>query len=299
MNMNDAPFQLDQGLALERPIVLLRWDAPIDVLARKGRPAKNHSTPEPGAFLVWKDGSIFNGLQCDILYRSDLPNAFRINLHLASSSEDISEGAKEFVAMHEKDPSAALELFLKRFDQTRKDLMNSIRKGYHDYLAELTNRLGPPTGFDNKIKRPWARWNFGPVCVSFRIGEIEFPGPLFLVLSISKPDTPPVPLDIPRVPDLRFSKVQQIYQDRVKKADANFRNVCWREVFPDATPEEMREWNCFCEQMDHYSWDLADLARNNMIDEANAKRMLAAHFPMLTDERIDALYNQAMYETMW
>jgi hypothetical protein len=269
-NSESAPFGLDNGLTLEGPESTLRWDATAQELSLAAPPTKGYPVPEAGSFLLWKGKTVFNGLNVDVLYRSDAPNAFWLYLR----------------------------------DKARFKLVSD---SYKFVLAELVAKLGKPhSSFTDHRARPRAQWQYGAIHVNLGIGEHYFPGPLHLSFSVSKNGgvvkmaiaaffrmkTRPVAKSV----DGQFNKAQEIYQEFLK-SHGTFAWEHWQEAFPAATQDELREWDGLCTEIQKYSWDMAELVRDDQIGEDSAERLIAARYPRLSPERISAVYDQAMFVT--
>ena len=69
----------------------------------------------------------------------------------------------------------------------------------------------------------------------------------------------------------------------------------WAQVFPDATPDDMQEWETHCEEIEHFAYGLAERVRDEGLDEDVARAQISERVPHLSHESVAETYNKARY----
>jgi hypothetical protein len=133
MSATAIPFQLDAGLTLESPEVILPWDRDADELAGTGAPEVVRVSSV--TFVTWSGSSVFAGIEADVTFRSDTKNVFWLQPRYAQK-------------------------------------FSSIAESYNHVLSQLVERLGEPhiseVTYDGY---PWSKWHYGDIRISLRIAE--------------------------------------------------------------------------------------------------------------------------------
>ncbi|MGJ8674254.1 hypothetical protein [Rubritalea sp.] len=68
-----------------------------------------------------------------------------------------------------------------------------------------------------------------------------------------------------------------------------------QEVHPDISMTDSNMIEAWCNQVEHYAYDLAELVRDKKLTQNNALLKLSDEFPELDKKRVDKTYSQAMY----
>lgn len=129
--MVDAPYNLSQGLSLEKSGALLPWFQSLHQITKLG----GKPLPEKGQVtqLFWEDESVLGGLNASVLA---MPKGSGI-FFLTQKKRDFSSAQEEF---------SALSTILK-------------------------DRLGAAHESGETEDYPWLRWRWSDVCLNLVIGE--------------------------------------------------------------------------------------------------------------------------------
>jgi hypothetical protein len=129
-----APFSLDTGLRLESAQVVLPWNAEVETLAQLAKPVRHMPEKSKIVFLSWLGERVFDGLEVEAWYRTDIPERFS-------------------------------------FEPLKSSRFDSAQKEYGYFLPRLLERFGPPHT-DTKVEgHPEVAWRYGEVRISLCIAE--------------------------------------------------------------------------------------------------------------------------------
>lgn len=97
--------------------------------------------------------------------------------------------------------------------------------------------------------------------------------------------------------DEQFNRALEIFQQfgPLRRISVQER---WREAFPDAGPEDMREWETSFGEVESFAYGVAEQVRDHGLEEDLARRQIAEQFPRLSRDRVAHTYNQARYFAM-
>ncbi len=73
------------------------------------------------------------------------------------------------------------------------------------------------------------------------------------------------------------------------------RDTRLKEVFPEQSNEEIREWLVDFERVDKFIWRLAECGGSSKIDEAQVSKLFAHHFPWLNGRGLRTAKSRSNY----
>lgn len=126
------PYGLAHGLMLDKPRITIPWQSDLVALSNIGEPSL--VTSSKVTFVNWKGNTVFNGIEVDVLFRSDFNKIFWLDLR----------------------------------DKSR---FESATAAFSYLRQQVIERLGEPHLSQIDDGYPWEQWSYGPVRVSLRIAE--------------------------------------------------------------------------------------------------------------------------------
>jgi len=69
----------------------------------------------------------------------------------------------------------------------------------------------------------------------------------------------------------------------------------WRSVLPEVDPGEFGNLKEACAAVEAFALELAERASDGRITDAHARQQLQEKYPLLTEERLNRTWSQAMY----
>jgi hypothetical protein len=120
------------GLMLDKPRITIPWQSDLVALSNIGEPSL--VTSSKVTFVNWKGNTVFNGIEVDVLFRSDFNKIFWLDLR----------------------------------DKSR---FESATAAFSYLRQQVIERLGEPHLSQIDDGYPWEQWSYGPVRVSLRIAE--------------------------------------------------------------------------------------------------------------------------------
>lgn len=129
--MSGAPYNLSDGLRLEKAGVLLPWFGSLHQITKLG----GKPLPEKGKVtqLFWEDEAVLGGLHVSVLAMSQGSGIF----FLTPKGRDFASAQEEFSSI----------------------------------ISILSDRLGDSHESGETDGYPWARWRWNDVCLNLAIGE--------------------------------------------------------------------------------------------------------------------------------
>lgn len=127
----NPPFDLENGLFLEKSKTLLPWGSPVEKLTSLASPEifRHPSTTN----ISWNSENVFGGLPVKV----DMQGAAGQNVFYLQPTHSALSAEEE----------------------------------YEELLAALSNRLGKPHSTITDAGYPWSRWTWGCIEVSLRIDQ--------------------------------------------------------------------------------------------------------------------------------
>ena len=68
-----------------------------------------------------------------------------------------------------------------------------------------------------------------------------------------------------------------------------------RKVYSDLSPSDSNVIEAWCNQVEHFAYDLAEQVRDKQLSQKDALLKISEQFPELDKKRVDKTYSQAMY----
>jgi hypothetical protein len=95
----------------------------------------------------------------------------------------------------------------------------------------------------------------------------------------------------------QFNKALEIFQESGPRRRTPVHER-WAKVFRDATPDDFREWERACREIEDFAYGVAEQVRDHGLDKDKAIHQISERFPRLSRDRVGHTYSQAMYFSM-
>jgi hypothetical protein len=103
--------------------------------------------------------------------------------------------------------------------------------------------------------------------------------------------------DMTMLTNEQFNRALEIYQEFGPRRRIPIHQR-WQEAFPQAAPDEMKDWERAFRDIEKFAHSVAEQVRDHGLDERAAAEQISEQFPRLTPDRVATTYNQARYIAM-